>query len=915
MSSQLNADGIQLMKDCPKCGRKMGPLRPYLAVTSSPDKRKNRGRLCQTCTGQTALTKCVFTTFHTVDSYDIAEAEVFCSQFYANAQNTSDGPSIPLPAPSPVRAPAPSQLPLSAPPDSQNPFSMTQKTRLGCKNADTGCKRSGNRACTEGMCKGCCGASARDAKANSVGRSGCKEHGVHAVPSPNHTQPAKAPPLPNSQSSPRRSPVDATRTADDPFADNSPSQQGPPAAAANQASQRAPSGRRGARLAQPIGPLWTNAYEAATSRRETTQTSKSKQEELNRREKHTVKLVIYHAPSRSPLRLTQMVHTYPRIQLTSLDSVMDGLGLTAKSWVDYYDKGAWTTIQPDAVLNLQHKSQLLFRLRPSLVEELSESDCPGIEDDLAREPGYLKRKREGADAGGPPTKITRVDEVIEIDDDAASTQPIVSKPERTVKPEPFPMSLPLAQENRIVHAPKEKFSTREKEIDRRTKLFKSSKGHITVFKAAVEHFTATGERKSPSFPLDFYMCDVQDGLRHLGELMAKNGQQKTLFPVIFDGAKLVKASLWKHRKLLENAPEELKIRFYNYGRTSEGYYKLFRDIADPPKRSGPKNRMPTSVSDDLSDSDSNSSIDLEMTPEPSDSGSKRKGKQVETEFSQSVSRLRSVNPNGSDLDDSEEDLCPFCDTEMPPTPSAELQKMLQDLLAISILDPLPYNKHHRSVLDRDGKPSFTPHATYCERHRYEAIEAPRARERGWPTVIDFEDLERRAKELTPELVAVTQALEDSIFFQLSKPTFAPGSSKKSHREYVTFTEGGTGYYGELGFQIMTTTLRRLFPIASFDPSTFAPLSYTALIEEVLTPELSVRLIMDDLSITRGKAIDTLRQSRQFGNFTHPGDEDNMVLQKLTMYREPSPIIKIENIETALEPVGKYVIDLTGDSDD
>ncbi|KAF6750279.1 hypothetical protein DFP72DRAFT_851956 [Ephemerocybe angulata] len=64
------------------CQKPMGPLRPFIGNTLSPEKCKDRGRLCQTCT---CVPSCKFTTYHSSLNYAIPDTEVCVSQFYAVA--------------------------------------------------------------------------------------------------------------------------------------------------------------------------------------------------------------------------------------------------------------------------------------------------------------------------------------------------------------------------------------------------------------------------------------------------------------------------------------------------------------------------------------------------------------------------------------------------------------------------------------------------------------------------------------------------------------------------------------------------------------------------------------------------------------------------------------------------------------
>lgn len=104
-------------------------------------------------------------------------------------------------------------------------------------------------------------------------------------------------------------------------------------------------------------------------------------------------------------------------------------------------------------------------------------------------------------------------------------------------------------------------------------------------------------------------------------------------------------------------------------------------------------------------------------------------------------------------------------------------------------------------------------------------------------------------------------------------------------------------YGGEGYQIMSHTLRFLFPQATLDLKFFQPLSYETLIHDVLLPETAVALIRQDLKLDRDDAIETMRKSQNFGSELHPGDDSihvkniiNIVHQHRKRYKDWTTIV-------------------------
>jgi hypothetical protein len=83
-------------------------------------------------------------------------------------------------------------------------------------------------------------------------------------------------------------------------------------------------------------------------------------------------------------------------------------------------------------------------------------------------------------------------------------------------------------------------------------------------------------------------------------------------------------------------------------------------------------------------------------------------------------------------------------------------------------------------------------------------------------------------------------------------------------------------YGEDGYNILMITLTFMFPDRSFDMMPFKPLSWTALLRDVLLPETAVCLIEDDLGVDREHAEDILKASQRFGRIFHSSDENPII---------------------------------------
>jgi hypothetical protein len=84
------------------------------------------------------------------------------------------------------------------------------------------------------------------------------------------------------------------------------------------------------------------------------------------------------------------------MQFSAYPALMQDIGITDASWFDIYVDPDRKTMQAAAVFNVDKTRQTLIRLRPSLLDELELTDCPGINDFIADQPRNRLNKRSGA---------------------------------------------------------------------------------------------------------------------------------------------------------------------------------------------------------------------------------------------------------------------------------------------------------------------------------------------------------------------------------------------------------------------------------------------------------------------------------------------------------------------------------------
>ncbi|TFY74690.1 hypothetical protein EWM64_g9321 [Hericium alpestre] len=104
--------------------------------------------------------------------------------------------------------------------------------------------------------------------------------------------------------------------------------------------------------------------------------------------KRSVMIIIWYKAHTAPLRLLQPLPTFPFLQLSAYPTIVASLSLNENSFVDAYnaENGQWEQHTINTVRLAETEQRFLYRLRKSLLEGLSEDECPGIAEEIARQP-------------------------------------------------------------------------------------------------------------------------------------------------------------------------------------------------------------------------------------------------------------------------------------------------------------------------------------------------------------------------------------------------------------------------------------------------------------------------------------------------------------------------------------------------
>ncbi|KAI9466651.1 hypothetical protein BJY52DRAFT_5754 [Lactarius psammicola] len=111
----------------------------------------------------------------------------------------------------------------------------------------------------------------------------------------------------------------------------------------------------------------------------------SQSEELFKR---SVMLVIWYKAHTTPLRLLHPLPTFPFLQLSQFPSLLSSLSLTQNSFVDAYNASTaqWEQHMIETVRLVASEQRVLYRLRKSLLDGLTEEECPGLQEEVSAQP-------------------------------------------------------------------------------------------------------------------------------------------------------------------------------------------------------------------------------------------------------------------------------------------------------------------------------------------------------------------------------------------------------------------------------------------------------------------------------------------------------------------------------------------------
>ncbi|KAJ6468955.1 RTC4-like domain-containing protein, partial [Mycena vulgaris] len=242
-------------------------------------------------------------------------------------------------------------------------------------------------------------------------------------------------------------------------------------------------------------------------------------------------------------------------------------------------------------------------------------------------------------------------------------------------------------------------------------------------------------------------------------------------------------------------------------------------------------------------------------------------------------------------------LCPYCDSLLPPQPTPYLMRLLDQTFRKTYSDPRPSN--------RLGRKGFSlVFAAVCHRHNFESEMIPKAEAKGWPNSINWKALSGRVREMKSVLEQILVDPGDPIVYgndekddkkeeedekenqrcifweDLLKTLKDEGSKgvRGVQGQFANFHKTQPGYYGEVGATIIHQVLYDMFPLVFIEPELVRPLTPNEFIQQILVPEVGMRLVIEDMGLNpdsrsdKKQALDVLSESAGYGVTMFPVDD-------------------------------------------
>ncbi|KAI1414713.1 hypothetical protein F5Y13DRAFT_14002 [Hypoxylon sp. FL1857] len=166
-----------------------------------------------------------------------------------------------------------------------------------------------------------------------------------------------------------------------------------------------------------------------------------------------------------------------------------------------------------------------------------------------------------------------------------------------------------------------------------------------------------------------------------------------------------------------------------------------------------------------------------------------------------------------------------------------------------------------------GRMNIRKQAAFCRLHKRQTALSARS-QKGYPR-IDWGALDTRLEKHQDLLKDILEGTRQSHYREVLRENVESGKNRTLLKTDDSLTPG---YYGPRGLRAMTEyimrTLSSVVRKRAVEDRLVSARGYTGYVQVVLVPELAVRLIMEDMSVTEEEARKVMQDSIEFGELLH-----------------------------------------------
>lgn len=280
-----------------------------------------------------------------------------------------------------------------------------------------------------------------------------------------------------------------------------------------------------------------------------------------------------------PIRVRRDIPTFPWFQLSQWSDIVNEVGLSPNTYVDAYNPNASTWEQEliTAVRYVDGEQRLLYRSRKSLLEGMTDRDCPGLEHEIKLQMPVMQttsRKRSIADTN-PSESSCHPNKQYKISH--------LSFPPDAGQSHVFPQNLAVP-----VSSPQLEHASTSGILPDSPYLTHEQVG--TSSEANGDTFTPHPPIKR--WPNDYAVCEIAAGLSKMDELVNQTPSltQKAAFERVF-GCRYVKSTVCRHRGVWRKADKALRESFERMGTDERALWGEFVKRTDFRRDKGGKTQQ------------------------------------------------------------------------------------------------------------------------------------------------------------------------------------------------------------------------------------------------------------------------------------------------------------------------------------